>query len=80
MSFPNWAKIKIGEQFTASDGETYTKTTELCFNDAYGFEHYIDPLFDRKIGKEAKDAPQVDTSAKIVKGTPTEELNPKPGK
>jgi 5-methylcytosine-specific restriction protein A len=78
--YPNWDKIKIGDSFTASDGETYFKTSDLCFNDAYGLEHYIDPLFDRKIGAPANAAPSVDTSAKIVKGTPTNEVNPEPGK
>lgn len=76
----NFSKIKIGEFFEASDGEKYKKTTELTFNDAYGLEHYIDPLFDKKIGAPQTTAPIIDTSARIVKGTPVEELNPEPPK
>jgi hypothetical protein len=65
-------KIKIGEQFNASDGEVYKKTGELTFTDAYGFEHYIDPLFDKKIGEVLKPQtkPDVDVSAKVVKDEP----------
>ena len=63
----NFSKIQINDFFDV-DGEKYKKTSQLTFNDMVGLEHYIDPLFDRKIG--APPAPPVkgiDTSAKVVK-------------
>ena len=65
--------LKIGDVFTV-DEEKFTKLTELTYRDAYGLEHYIDPLFDIKLGKALANlaspaAPQVDTSATIVKDT-----------
>ena len=64
----NFSKIAIGELFKTSDGETYKKTTELTFDDMVGLEHYIDPFFDKKIGASENIQPDVDTSARIVKG------------
>jgi hypothetical protein len=68
--------LAIGTVFTV-DGETFIKHSELVFRDPYGLEHYIDPLFDVKLGRElagkAVAAPQVDTSAKIVKGESEQE-------
>jgi hypothetical protein len=64
--------LKIGDAFSV-DGETFIKLTELTYKDAYGLEHYIDPLFDVKLGKALAEAASsavdtaVDTSAKIVK-------------
>jgi hypothetical protein len=64
--------LKIGDVFVV-DGEKFTKLTELTYRDAYGLEHYIDPLFDVKLGRElaaqaeAAVAKVVDTSATIVK-------------
>jgi len=62
--------IAIGATFVV-DGEKYIKHSELVFRDYNNLEHYIDPLFDAKLGKElagqAAAAPQVDTSATIVK-------------
>lgn len=63
----NFSKIKIGSYFEASDGEKYKKTSELTYDDAYGLEHYIDPMFDKKINQPVTNAPGVDTSAKVVK-------------
>ncbi len=71
MKIVNFPKIAIGATFSV-DGETYTKSEGLIYRDAFGFERYIDPLFDAKIGKELAAAPQVDTSAKIVKETESE--------
>ena len=76
MEIVHFSKIKIGEVFVI-DGERFKKHDDLTYHDAYGLEHYIDPLFDVKIGRwlseEAEKlakltAPQVDTSAKIEKG------------
>jgi hypothetical protein len=63
--------LKIGDTFVV-DGEKFTKLTELTYRDAYGLEHYIDPLFDVKLGKVLNAVAEVastvvDTSAKIVK-------------
>jgi hypothetical protein len=59
--------LKIGEVFNV-DGERYVKHDDLTYTDVFGMQHYIDPLFDAKIGKFTKAvAPQTDTSAKIVK-------------
>jgi hypothetical protein len=63
--------LKIGDVFSV-DGEKFTKLTELTYKDAYGLEHYIDPLFDVKLGKELAGlaesaAQQINTSATIVK-------------
>lgn len=72
MEIIHFPKIKVGEVFMI-DGERFKKHDELTYQDAYGLQHYIDPLFDRKIGvwlnEEAAKltAPQVDTSAKIEK-------------
>lgn len=71
----NFSKIKIGTWFSASDGEKYKKTSELTYDDAYGLERYIDPLFDKKIGKAADSTPVVDTSAKVVKGASDETVD-----
>ena len=74
MEIKYFHTLKIGDSFVV-DGEKYIKHSELVFRDAYGFEHYIDPLFDVKLGKALADqqesTPEVDTSAKIVK-EPTE--------
>jgi hypothetical protein len=80
MQIINFPTLVIGATF-AVDGEVFTKLTELTFRDAYGMEHYIDPLFDAKLGriwaeakaeadKTAAAAAAVDTSAKIVKDEP----------
>lgn len=63
----NFTAIKVGATFRAG-GEMYKKTTELTFEDVNGLEQYIDSLFDKKIGAEAKPEACVDTSAHIVKG------------
>lgn len=73
MEIVNFPTIKIGDTFIV-DGEKFKKHSELVYIDAYGFEHYIDPLFDVKLGKEfteqaALAPPATDTSAKIVKDT-----------
>ena len=72
MEIVYFPTIKIGDTFTV-DGEKYKKHSELVYTDYNGFEHYIDPLFDVKLGKmlaaEATTTPQVDTSATIVKET-----------
>jgi len=64
--------LKIGEVFVV-DGERFVKHDDLTYTDAFGMQHYIDPLFDAKIGKysatgKASTQPQTDVSAKIVKG------------
>jgi hypothetical protein len=72
-------KVKIGEFFEV-DGEVFKKTSELMFESIAKIEQMIDPLWDKKIGRTAaeKEAAAakatVDTSAKIVGGTPTDEL------
>ncbi len=73
-------KLKIGEFFEV-EGNIFKKTTELMFESVAGrIEQMIDPIWDKKLGrtqaeKEAAAAkPAVDTSAKIVAGTPTDEL------
>jgi hypothetical protein len=60
--------LKIGEVFNV-DGERFVKHDDLTYTDVYGMQHYIDPLFDAKIGKFSVKAstPIVDTSAKVVK-------------
>jgi hypothetical protein len=77
MEIKHFPTLPIGATF-AVDGEAYTKTSELVFRDLYGFEHYIDPLFDAKLGRElagraTANTPQVDTSARTVKGEPEQE-------
>jgi hypothetical protein len=74
MQIIHFPTLPIGAAFVV-DGEAFTKLTELTFRDPYGMEHYIDPLFDIKLGKvlaEKAAAAQtiVDTSAKIVKDEP----------
>lgn len=70
MEIVHFFTLKIGESFSV-DGEKYIKHTDLVFRDYNGLEHYIDPLFDAKLGAElagkAAVAPVVDISAKIVK-------------
>lgn len=72
-------KIKVGEFFEV-DGETFKKIDQLMFSNLAKIEQMIDPIWDKKIGrttaeKEAAAAKAaVDTSAKIVAGTPTDEL------
>jgi len=51
MEIVNFPKIGIGEFFVV-DGEKFKKHSELVFVDTAGIERYIDPLFDRKLGKE----------------------------
>jgi hypothetical protein len=51
--------LKVGDTFVV-DGEKFTKLTELTYRDSYGLEHYIDPLFDAKLGKVL--AEQADTA------------------
>ena len=63
----NFSKVKTGDYFTASDGEKYKKTSELTFDDSYGLEHYMDPLFDKKIGAPLVTPKSIDTSARVVK-------------
>src|SRR5271170_5924690 len=46
----NFSAIKRGERCYI-DGEPFVKTSELTFDDAAGFERYIDPLQDARIGK-----------------------------
>lgn len=66
--YANFNALKVGATFVAG-GETYTKTGDMTFVSAEsGFEQYIDPLFEKKIGKEVKSQIAIDTSAKIVKG------------
>jgi hypothetical protein len=74
----NFSSIKVGATFRAG-GDTYRKTSDLTFDDVNGIEQYIDPLFDRKIGKDAVPPVKVDTSAKIVKepGIEVETITPK---
>jgi hypothetical protein len=72
MEIINFPALAVGATFVV-DGEAFTKRSELVFTDYIGIEHYIDPLFDAKLGKAlaaiaAAAAPAVDTSAKIVKG------------
>jgi len=72
MQITHFPTLAIGATFVV-DGETFTKNSELTFRDPYGLEHYIDPLFDVKLGKvlagqSAAPSPDVDTSVKIVKG------------
>lgn len=72
----NFSKIKVGTWFTASDGEKYKKTSELTYDDSYGLERYIDPLFDKKIGSTVADTSKtIDTSAKVVKGSSEETVD-----
>jgi hypothetical protein len=71
MQIVHFPKLAIGAVFTV-DGETFTKYSELIFRDLYGLEHYIDPLFDAKLGREiagqaAASVPVVDVSVKVVK-------------
>jgi hypothetical protein len=73
MEIVHFFKLANGASFVV-DGEVFTKLEGLVYRDAFGLEHYIDPLFDVKLGKvlaeeAAKVAPQVDTSATIVKDT-----------
>lgn|SRR5271157_2661651 len=62
----NFAAIQVGATFKAG-GETYRKTSELTFEDVNHLEQYIDQMFDRKIGAEAKPVAGIDTSARVVK-------------
>jgi hypothetical protein len=70
----NFSKIKIGDYFTTSDEETFKKTSALTFDDMAKIEHYIDPFMDKKIGAAGSVKADVDTSARIVAGTPLAEL------
>ena len=81
----NVSRIKVGARFTASDGESYKKTSELTYDDSYGMERYIDPLFDRKINAPLDTRGGVDTSARIVaapepKPATAKAAKPKPAK
>jgi len=58
MEIVNFPKIGIGEFFVV-DGEKFKKHSELVYLDTAGIEHYIDPLFDRKLGAVVA-APQVE--------------------
>jgi len=50
----NFSKIKAGDYFTDVDGNKYRKTSDQTYDDAFGIERYIDPLFDRKIVGEGR--------------------------
>jgi hypothetical protein len=81
MGITNFSNIKIGEYFVV-DGESYKKHDELIYIDGAGIQRYIDPLFDKRIGKKPetskKDPNIIDVSAKIVKGDEEAEEAPKP--
>ena len=72
----HFAALKIGEVFLI-DGDRFKKYSDLVYTDIIGMEHYIDPLFDKKVGKmlaaqaaavaPPAPVPQIDTSAKIEK-------------
>lgn len=71
MQIIHFPTLAIGSTFVV-DGEAFVKNTELTFRDPYGLEHYIDPLFDAKLGKvlaggSTEASPDIDTSAKVVK-------------
>ena len=48
----NFSKIKNGDYFADIDGNKFRKTSDQTYDDMFGFERYIDPLFDRKIAGE----------------------------
>ena len=72
----HFAKLKIGESFVI-EGELFKKYSDLIYTDIIGLEHYIDPLFDKKVGRmidaisggtpAPAAVPQVNTSATIEK-------------
>lgn len=47
----NFSKIKAGQLFSTTEGDTFRKTSELTFDDMAGIEHYIgsEPFLDAKI-------------------------------
>jgi hypothetical protein len=52
----NFPKLPIGASF-AVDGEAFIKRGELTYTDVIGMEHYIDPLFDKKLAAIVSPAP-----------------------
>jgi hypothetical protein len=79
----NFSAIKRGERFYI-DGEPFVKTSELTFDDAAGFERYIDPLQDARISKGTAPAatePTTDTQEWITDpATRIQSKNPNFGK
>jgi hypothetical protein len=48
LEIVNFPKLPIGKTFVVG-GETFVKRGELIYTDVIGMEHYIDPLFDKKL-------------------------------
>lgn len=69
MEIVHFLKLPNGATFVV-DGETFTKHEGLVYTDAFGLEHYIDPLFDAKLGKAlAAQKAEAEAAAKAAETT-----------